>query len=234
MNRFSSAWGWRAPALALAVLLAGCVETSPAPSPGGPGPSPTSASRGTPTARPLDPQQAQRLNAIMTPLLQKMDHPIPPNQVRIAVMEDPHINAANAGGGEFYVTSGLLQRANDEQLAGVLAHEIGHADLGHVTRLQTIGTGVNIATVLLEALGVPAAQLRPIAGDLLVARPYSRDAEYAADRRGAELLQRTGRDGRRIMADTLSWLMQSEGASGGGFFATHPGTEDRIQRVRSM
>lgn len=234
MNRFSSAWGWRASALALAVLLAGCVETSPAPSPGGPGPSPTSASRETPTARPLDPQQAQRLNAIMTPLLQKMDHPIPPNQVRIAVMEDPHINAANAGGGEFYVTSGLLQRANDEQLAGVLAHEIGHADLGHVTRLQTIGTGVNIATVLLEALGVPGAQLTPIAGDLLVARPYSRDAEYAADRRGAELLQRTGRDGRRIMADTLSWLMQSEGASGGGFFATHPGTEDRIQRVRTM
>jgi Zn-dependent protease with chaperone function len=36
------------------------------------------------------------------------------------------------------------------------------------------------------------------------------------------------------MADTLSWLMQSEGASGGGFFATHPGTEDRIQRVRTM
>jgi predicted Zn-dependent protease len=93
---------------------------------------------------------------------------------------------------------------------------------------------VNIATVLLDALGVPGAGLIPVAGDLLVARPYSRDAEYAADRHGAELLQRTGRDGKRIMADTLTWLMQTAGPGGGGFFATHPGTEDRIQKVRSM
>jgi predicted Zn-dependent protease len=181
----------------------------------------------------LNPVQAERLKRVMVPLLQKMDHPIPSNQVRIGVMEDPHINAANAGGGEFYITTGLLQRANDEQLAGVLAHEIAHADLGHVTRLQTIGAGVNIATVLLEALGVPGAQLTPLAGDLLVARPYGRDAEYAADRHGAELLSRTGRDGKRIMADTLTWLMQAEGGSGGGFFATHPATADRIERVRA-
>jgi predicted Zn-dependent protease len=234
MKHMFSKSGLLATSLSLAVLLAGCIETSPSPSPGGSGPSPTSASRGTPTARQLDPQQAQRLHAVMTPLLQKMDHPIAPNQVRIGVMDDPNINAANAGGGEFYVTSGLLQKANDEQLAGVMAHEIAHADLGHVTRLQTIGAGVNIATVLLDALGVPGAGLVPVAGDLLVARPYSRDAEYAADRHGAELLQRTGQDGKRIMADTLTWLMQAAGPGGGGFFATHPGTEDRIQKVRSM
>ena len=187
-----------------------------------------------PQTRQLDSQQQERLKAVMIPLLQKMNNPIPQNQVRIGLLDDPNINAANAGGGEFYVTSGLLQKANDEQLAGVIAHEVAHADLGHVTRLQTIGAGVNIATVLLDALGVPGAGLIPVAGDLLVARPYSRDAEYAADRHGVELLQRTGRDGKRIMANTLEWLMQSAGSGGGGFFATHPGTEDRIQRVRSM
>jgi hypothetical protein len=37
------------------------------------------------------------------------------------------------------------------------------------------------------------------------------DAKYAANRHGAELLQRTGRDGKRIMATTLTWLMQAEG-----------------------
>jgi predicted Zn-dependent protease len=162
-----------------------------------------------------------------------MNNPIPLNQVRIAVMDDPHINAANGGGGEFYVTTGLLQKANDEQLAGIMAHEVAHADLGHVSKLQTIGAGTNIAAVLLDALGVPGAGLVPLAGDLLVARPYSRDAEYAADRHGAVILQRTGRDGKRIMADTLTWLMQTEGTGSGGFFATHPATEDRIQRVRA-
>jgi predicted Zn-dependent protease len=207
------------------------MDTSQAP-PGSP--APTAGRQAPPEGRHLDPQQAERLKAEMTPLLQKMNHPIPLDQVRIGLMDDSHINAANAGGGEFYVTTGLLQRANDEQLAGVLAHEVAHADLGHVTKLQTIGTGTSIAAVLLNAFGVPGAGLVPLAGNLLVARPYSRDAEYAADRHGAEILQRTGRDGKRIMADTLTWLMQTEGPGAGGFFATHPGTEDRIARVRNM
>ena len=162
-----------------------------------------------------------------------MNHPIPLDQVRIGLLDDSHINAANAGGGEFYVTTGLLMKANDEQLAGVLAHEVAHADLGHVTKLQTIGTGTNIAAVLLNALGVPGAGLVPMAGDLLIARPYGRDAEYAADRHGVELLQRTGREGKWIMTATLTWLMQAEGAGAGGFFATHPATDDRIQRVQA-
>jgi hypothetical protein len=36
------------------------------------------------------------------------------------------------------------------------------------------------------------------------------------------------------MADALSWLTQVEGASGGGFFATHPATGDRIQAVENL
>ena len=82
------------------------------------------------------------------------------------------------------------------------------------------------------AFGVPGAGLVPMAGDLLIARPYGRDAEYAADRHGADILQRTGRDGKRVMAATLTWLMQAEGAGAGGFFATHPATDDRIERVQ--
>jgi predicted Zn-dependent protease len=206
------------------------MHTSQAP-PGSP--APTAGKQSAPEERQLDPQQAERLRTLLTPLRQKMDHPIPLDQVRIGLMDDSHINAANAGGGEFYVTTGLLMKANDEQLAGILAHEVAHADLGHVTKLQTIGTGTNIAAVLLNAFGVPGAGLVPIAGDLLIARPYGRDAEYAADRHGAELLQRTGRDGKRIMATTLTWLMQVEGAGAGGFFATHPATADRIQRVQA-
>jgi len=228
MNRILNAF-----AFFLVVVLAGCVESAPPPS-GGSGPSgPASGRQGAPTTRELDPQQAERLKTVMTPLLQKMDHPIPMNQVRIGVMEDSHINAANAGGGSFFVTTGLLQRANDSQLSGVMAHEVAHADLGHVTKLKTIATGVNLAAVLLDAVGIRGAGLVPIAGELLVERPYSREAEYQADRHGAELLTRTGRDGKAQMADTLTWLQQSEGASGGGFFATHPSTPDRIERVRA-
>ena len=42
-----------------------------------------------------------------------------------------------------------------------------------------------------------------------------------------------GRDGTRIMAATLTWLMQAEGAKTRGFFATHPATDDWIQGVQA-
>jgi predicted Zn-dependent protease len=206
------------------------MHISPAPSESS---APAPSRQSAPEGPQFDPQQAERLKVVLIPLLEKMKHPIPLDQVRIGLLDDSHINAANAGGGEFYVTTGLLLRANDEQLAGVLAHEVAHADLGHASKLQTIGAGTNIATILLSAYGVPGAGLLPMAGDLLIARPYGRDAEYAADRHGAELLQATGHDGKRIMAATLTWLMQAEGAGAGGFFATHPATDDRIQRVQA-
>ncbi len=72
----------------------------------------------------------------MAPLIRAMDHPRPLDQVKVRIMDDPHINAASAGGGEFYVTTGLLQKADDSQLAGVLAHELAHDDLGHVAKAQ--------------------------------------------------------------------------------------------------
>jgi Zn-dependent protease with chaperone function len=79
-----------------------------------------------------------------------MDKPLDPHQVSVSFWDDPSINAANAGGGKFIVTRGLLEKANDEQLRGVMAHEVPHEDKGHVTELQRIGAGVSIASVLLD------------------------------------------------------------------------------------
>jgi Zn-dependent protease with chaperone function len=64
----------------------------------------------------------------MIPLLQAMDHPCRADQVRVGIINQNEINAANAGNCEFYITAGLLRRADDDQLRGVLAHEIAHED----------------------------------------------------------------------------------------------------------
>lgn len=106
----------------------------------------------SPNVRRIDRHEAQRLYSIMAPLLAAMDRPKSPKEVQIGVMDTPEINAANAGGGVFYVTSGLLAKASDEQLRGVLAHEIAHEDLGHVAKLELLGTGVSLGVVLLEQL----------------------------------------------------------------------------------
>lgn len=181
----------------------------------------------------IDARQAQRLQDIMRPLVENMDHPIPLNKVKITLLQDDSINAANAGGGDFYVTTGFLERANEEEMRGVLAHEVAHADLGHVAKAKALGTGLNIGMFLLDQVLPGSGYLTPLVADFGVMRPFSRREEYAADAHGVEILNRAGYNGPQVMADTLSWLLSETGPSG-GFLETHPGTSDRIQRVRQM
>ncbi len=180
----------------------------------------------------VDSAQVERLRRIMTPLLKAMNHPRSPDQVQVGIISDPDINAANAGDGKFYVTTALLEKANDERLRGVLAHEIAHEDLGHVAKAQLLGAGLNIGMVLLQQV-LPASQaLAPIAGTL-IARGYSRTEEYQADEHGVEILRRAGYS-KDVMIDALTWVRQTSGEGGGGFLSTHPGLDERIKALRKM
>jgi putative metalloprotease len=183
----------------------------------------------------VDAATAERLQNVMIPLLKVMDHPLQPNQVKVGVMEDSAINAASAGNGEFLVTTGLLQKANDDQLRGVMAHELAHQDLNHVQKTQTLGTGLSIGMVILDQIIPGSGAIAPIAGELLL-RKYTRTEEYAADKHGVQLLQRAGHPGKQMMSDTLSWLMTTTGGSGDktSFLSTHPGTTDRIAAVKAL
>jgi Zn-dependent protease with chaperone function len=169
----------------------------------------------------------------MVPLLRVMDHPISSRQVQIDVIDEPEINAGSAGSGQFVVTTGLLRQANDVHLESILAHEIAHDDLGHVAKAQALGAGLNIASVLLDQFFPGSGQITPIAGNLAI-RAYGRNEEYAADTHGVVLLRRIHPNGKERMVDTMTWLQQTAGNSGGGFFATHPATDDRIDRIRKM
>lgn len=168
----------------------------------------------------------------MVPLLRAGDRTRSLKEIRLGVLEDQNINAANAGGGEFYVTTGLLQKANDEQLRGILAHEIAHDDLGHVAKAQVLGTGLNLGVILLEQIIPGSSAITPIAGTL-VARAYSRSEELEADKHAVEILQRAGYS-KNVMIDALVWVMQSSPADGGGFLSTHPATQDRIASLRQL
>ena len=211
----------------LAALLTACaVETSSAPRQA---PRAETTTPRTSQAK-VDPAQAERLKRVMVPLIKAMNKPRDLSQVKVGIMDDPDINAANAGNGEFFVTTGLLQKANDGQLTAIMAHEVAHEDLGHVAKAKTLGAGLNIGMVILDQIIPGSGAVTPIAG-ALVSRAYSRKEEYAADQHGVELLKRTGQSP-QLMVDTLTWLMQTAGSGGGGFFATHPDTGDRIQALR--
>jgi len=208
------------------LITAGCVGLGGAPS------SEPPSRRVAPDSRPLDAQQAERLGRIMVPLVKAMDHPRALNQVRVSIIDDPHVNAASAGGGEFYVTTGLLDKASDGQLRGVLAHELAHDDLGHVARAQARSAGVGMGVIILDQIFPGSGQITPIAG-ALITRSYSRQEEYEADRHGVDLLRRTGHS-KELMIQTLTWLQRTEGSSAGGFLATHPGTQERIDALEKL
>ncbi len=209
------------------VAIAGCVGLGGIPS--APPPQPT----GPATGAQVDQAQVERLKRLMLPLIQVMNRPIPAGQAQVVVVDDPQINAGSAGSGQFIVTTGLLRQANDQRLQAILAHEIAHDDLGHSAKAQTMGAGLNIATVLLDQIFPGSGQFTPIAGSLAI-RAYGRNEEYAADAHGVTLLRRINLDGKRMMVDTLTWLERTAGGSSGGFFATHPATPDRIDRVRNL
>ena len=214
------------------ILAAGCAVQSsgqaerPRPQPQ---PNPT-AGAPAPSTKKVDPAVVERLQRVMLPLAAKMNKPLQSGQIKVGIMDDPHINAASAGNGEFYVTTGLLEKANDDQMRGVLAHELAHDDLGHVAKAQRLGAGLQIGVVLLDQILPGSGAVTPIAGQL-IARSYSRKEEYDADRHGAEILQRAGFS-RDVMINTLTWLNETEGGSSGGFFATHPATGDRIDALK--
>jgi putative metalloprotease len=211
-----------------AVSLLAIACASPMASPASSDPPRTGSNRSTTTtaptqsARQLDPRQAERLQRAMAPLIQAMNNKRPLNTVKVGIMDDSHINAANAGDSTFYVTRGLLEKANDEQLRAVLAHEVAHEDLNHVAKAQRLGAGLSLGAILLDQIVPGSGALTPIAGQL-IARGYSRREEYQADAHGAELLRRVG-SSKQEMIDTLTWLMKVEGSSPGGFFSTHPAT----------
>ncbi len=193
-------------------LTAGCVvETTSSPQ------RPASTETRASAIQSLDPSQAVRLRMFLS---------------AIGVIDNPSINAANAGGGEFYVTTGLLQKGNDEQLRGILAHEIAHDDLGHVARAQVLGVGLNLGVILLEQILPGSSAVTPIAGTL-VARAYSRSEELEADRHGVEILQWAGYS-KDVMIDTLTWVARSSPADSGGFLSTHPATSERIDALRKL
>jgi len=152
-----------------------------------------------------------------------------------SVVDSKEVNAFAVPGGWVYVNRGLIERsANMSQLAGVLAHEIGHITRRHsveqMQQAQGANIGVTLACTLTGACGGGAAQAAiGIGGSALFAK-FSRSDEAEADEEAVRTtikagISPTGVPGMfRIL---LAERQQNPGAVD-AFFASHPLAEDRI------
>lgn len=161
---------------------------------------------------------------------------------RFTVLNSPVVNAFALPGGYVYITRGLLALANNEaEVAGVLAHEIGHVTARHGAARQSRATGIGLLGALAGILTGSSVivQLGQQIGGMYVAS-YSRDQEYEADQLGVRYLGLAGYP-REAMADFLKrmeaqtrYMAALTGNSAGGsfdFFASHPQTADRVSRA---
>ncbi len=89
-----------------------------------------------------------------------------------------------------------------------------------------------MGAALLEKIFPGSSAIAPIAGTIVTGH-YSRPMELAADRHAIKLLQRTGYS-MQTMVNTLNWLMQHNGDTGGGILATHPATSERLQALQAV
>ena len=155
------------------------------------------------------------------------------------VIADDSINAFALPGGPIYVHSGLIKAADNEaQLAGVLAHEIGHVALRHSTHQMSKAQIVQIPLAIASgALGNSGGLLGSLSqmgislGVNSLFLKYSRDAEKEADLVGARTMARTGYD--PVEMARFFEKLQSEGGAGGmpQFFSDHPNPGNRVEYV---
>ena len=158
------------------------------------------------------------------------------------VVDDPGINAFALPGGYIYITRGLMAYLNSEaELAGVLAHEIGHVTARHSARQHTRSTVTKVlASVVANKYG-NAQAINTVATATI--RGYGRDHELEADRLGAEYLARSGYDPKNMIRvievlkaqeQFSKMLARSEGRqppSYHGLFSTHPSNDKRLHQV---
>jgi predicted Zn-dependent protease len=131
-----------------------------------------------------------------------------PRNVQVMVINDPEINAFVAGGQIVWVHSGLIAQAdNVNQLQGVVAHELGHIEGGHVIRSGEgikDATSVTLLSLVLGAAAIAAGGAEAGMGIMGLGQQaamskflaFSRGQESSADLAGARYLSKAGLSGK--------------------------------------
>ncbi|HVZ17466.1 MAG TPA: M48 family metallopeptidase [Terriglobales bacterium] len=182
-----------------------------------------------------DPVISEYINRIGQNIVRNSDARVP---FTIKVIDSDDVNAFALPGGFFYVNSGLILAADNEaELAGVMAHEIGHVAACHAAREQTRGTLANLATIPLIFVGGGIGYAAYEASGFAVPATFmkfSRGFEADADYLGVEYLYKSGYDPQEFIS--FFEKIQAQEKKKPGFlskaFSSHPMTPDRIEKAQ--
>ncbi|WP_321392574.1 M48 family metallopeptidase [uncultured Desulfuromusa sp.] len=176
-----------------------------------------------------NPALKQRLQALLDQLPQ--NSPLRQYQFKIFLSETEDVNAIALPGGNIVVFSGLLQQVKSEnELAMVLAHELGH--FAHRDHMRSLGRGLGLAVATNLLFGEDNAASELASKALLSFQvKYSQAQESAADQFGLDLLtKRYGHAGGST--DFFSRLAKDAGSKLPYILASHPHPQARIDALK--
>jgi len=162
------------------------------------------------------------------------------------VLDTDEVNAMAAPGGFIFVTKGLVKRCGDEEtLAAILGHEIGHVAARHglqsikksrlIDAFKVIG-GEASRKFDSEELTKITGIFEGVLGDVvetLVERGYDRKFEYEADKLGLTFAVRTGYAPGGLAEFLVGMEEHKPSGPAAGWFKTHPSPADRLARVKT-
>ncbi len=157
----------------------------------------------------------------------------------VVVFEDKSPNAFALPGNKIGIHTGMLALVeNQDQLAAVIGHEVGHVLAKHSNERASQEMAVNSGMAIIQAVGAPESALGQTAFGLLgvgaeygILMPYSRVQESEADIIGVDLMAKAGFDPRQSVTLWQKMEQASQGQQPIEFMSTHPAHATRIQNL---
>lgn len=193
------------------------------------------------TSRELDAKSTELADPRLRALCDRMAAALDLPRIRVHVYEIEPVNGLAAPDGRIFVTRGFHDRyrageVTAEEMASVIAHELGHVALGHSRRRMIDFSGQNaIRTAVIMVLGRILPGIGVVLANLLsrlVSARLSRQDEYEADAYASALLIKAG-IGAGPQKSLLEKLSRLSGGAGGtpAWLLSHPKTEERVAAI---
>ncbi len=195
------------------------------------------------TRRELDAKSTDLTDPGLLRLTGRMARALDLDRIRVHIYEIDPVNGLAAPDGRIFITRGFYNRyrrgeVTGEELASVIAHELGHVALGHSRRRMIDFSGQNAVRV---AMATILNRFLPGVGPLianglmtLLAARISRSDEYEADAYASALLIRAGigTEPQKSLFDKLERLVGG-GAGAPAWLMSHPRSADRIRAIEA-
>ncbi len=197
------------------------------------------------TKRDLDERSTELADAPLIAITDKFAKVLDVERIRVNLYEVDAVNGLAAPDGRIFLTRGFYNRyrageVTAEELASVIAHELGHVALGHTRRRMIDFSGQNaIRAVLAGVVGRFIPFIGPWIGNMvasLLAARLSRQDEYEADAYASALMMSSGLGvgPQKTMFEKLEHLAGLKGGGAPAWLMSHPKTADRIAAIEAM